>query len=406
MAHVVSITDTNSTITLTSGDYFLTGFVPSRPRLRDGVYQDVAETIELFIDASSTTAAQDAVNDIEKMLSKALARSKTKIGYEVYLQLQMDGEAGAWRSPILNGEVEVSADAMRAWVGGKIPVRVHVLRKFYWEDTTIRTAGSGTVANNGGVIALSSSAVDGTEETPAIVQIANSSGSGKTYRNFHISNLVADAPGNFSHFNTSSSAWSVTAGTTSHEDYTINANTCIEGQGRLCNVISSITGVSSSDTVMASLTVLDSTALVTLYSTDEVELPANSLTVNLGAVPIPPGGDYGSWSEITLRISLRSVGTTVASGNVQFVMLAPNERYRFLYQRGLTTPNGGTLTDDGVEEITHNAGYSLYRTRGDFVTLLPGHPQRLLFVHDTGSGWSSSSNTSVTIQYRPRRLSV
>jgi hypothetical protein len=154
---------------------------------------------------------------------------------------------------------------------------------------------------------------------------------------------------------------------------------------------------------MAKIIVRDPTGLVTLFETDEVRVQPDDIT-NVGAVPMPPGGDYTSWSNTQIRVVLRSVNYT-GSGNVEFMQLQPSEQLRHIEQKGLSIANGAVITDDQIDGVTHAGGSDIYVTRGELM-LWPGESQRVLFAWDQSGGYVSSSTLSVSIKYRPRRLSV
>jgi hypothetical protein len=406
MAHVLSITDGSSTITLTTTNYYLSAYTPGVPRLdrRTGQYTSVTEAVDLLVYSTTTTDIQTKINDIENMLARARRRQRIGHGSDrIYLQFKLDGESDTYRSEILDGAVEVSLEGIGAWVNKNIPVRLNITRRFFWETATEKTAGSGSIDNDGGYVALSS--LDGTEPAPAKIEMTNNSGSGKDYGEFYLANLVSQAPSSFDHHYGSDQAYSLTAGGTDDIDYTIDSGTNSQGRGRYFNVLTNLSNVTlSTQDVMVKAIIRDSTGLVTLFETDEVRVSPDSLT-NVGAVPIPPGGDYTSWDGTQLRLTFRSINYT-GSGNVELMQLQPSEQLRHIEQKGLSIPNGSTVVDDQIEGVTRAVGSDIYVARGALM-LWPGESQRVLFAWDEAAGGYDSSDTlSVSIKYRPRRLSV
>ena len=132
MAHLVSLTDGTTTISLADGSScFIERYTPRAPELSvtegatpatssggsgqpvDAVtYRNVTEAADLFLRSSTTALLQTLVRSIEAMLEKAHRRQRLGVGPRVFWQVQLDGEAAAWRSEILTGRLVLDEDGL------------------------------------------------------------------------------------------------------------------------------------------------------------------------------------------------------------------------------------------------------------------------------------------------------
>lgn len=168
MAHALSLTDGTTTINLADGSTcFVERYTPKTPDVTTGaavrtatygeeigapLYRNVTESADLFLRATSVAALQALVRSIEAMLEKAHRRQRLRSGARVYLVVQVDGEASAWRSEIVSGRLVLAEDALRWWPGKAVEAQLIIQRRPYFEgaEVELELSTSNQAAATGG----------------------------------------------------------------------------------------------------------------------------------------------------------------------------------------------------------------------------------------------------------------
>lgn len=453
MAHSLSITDGTTTVSLSSSNIFLMGYVPTAPDMQESsifanggdggevlpIYGNVQDTVEIMFENSSKTALQAQVNTINRLLNLAKHRQTKRTGDKVYLKLTVDGDSDTYRSEVLGGKLELGEDSLRHYANIKVQARLYISRRYYWEgddETELQLSKSSVSATTGGVtiynhddggsghdnwVQIAAAQVDGELPCPLRLTLTNNSGSSQGYRTFHIGTNAFSDPSNFTH---------IIEGEDAESGGTVTSDSSCSGGSKLVNnswtgtnlVQFSISGSQLSKTEgrwfrllmrLASLTstcyirpeIRDGNGLITLYAGEEVLISSDVPIIDLGSVPLPPSAANVSWSQMRLTLVMRAVGT--ASIQIDYVELMPTDSYATFTQLGYAITNGSIVTIDGIEGAIHSAGFPIYSAPLPTVWVWPNKLQRLIFTHDENTGPVSIDNTiSVRAYYRPRRLTI
>lgn len=437
MPHVLNLYDGTTTITLASGTCILGHYVPQAPKKAG---EPVTEPIEVTITGASTTAMQTAKEAIDRMFEAARLRAESEDGPRIFLQYQPIGDATLWRSEILDGRVEPGSEAMTTWSNAKMGARLIVTRAPFFEGALTQaplTNGNGTNNTSGLTVwahddstsgednyaGIASGVIGGAMPTPAMIYLANATGSGQIYANFYIANNMFDT--SMAHIiegeDRQASYGTVGSGSpysngqyliysvngTSGVLWDLSSTTMQKLAGRHMRLMAKMPSFSTSPPIYVRPYIKDATGLVTLRRGQEVKLSVDdNYFQDLGVLPFPPGGNNPAVGSATLYLEFRT--SQLETIHTDFMQLTPADplRFRHFVQRGLTIPNGGTIIDDGIErQIYYASGGASYEPKTLPLHLWPGVAQRLYFLHD-GYGATVDWKLNVKVYYRPRRETV
>lgn len=453
MAHALSITDGTTTISLSTSNILLLGYVPMSADMQDTaqfvsggdggeilpVYANVTETIEILFENTSKTALQAQVASVNRLLYLAKHRQTRRTGSKVYLLFTVDGDSDTYRSEVLSGRLELGEDSMKHYANIKMQARLYINRRYYWENNSeveLQLSKSNVSATTGGVtiynhddsgtghdnwVQIAAAQVDGELPAPLRLTMTNNSGSSQAYASFYIGTNAFSDPANYTHIVEGESA---TSGGTTASDATCSGGSRLNNNswtgtnliqlpltgtqlqktdGRWFRVLMRIVSLTSSCYITPQIR--DNNGLITLYSGNEVLVNSNASIIDLGAVPLPPSAANVSWDDMKLTLSMRAVGT--AGIQIDFVCLMPTDSYANFKQLGYNIPNGDSIVIDGVENVIHSEGWPIYSAPMPTVWIFPNKLQRLIFLHDETTGPPSIDNTfSVRAYYRKRRLTI
>lgn len=451
MAHVYSLTDGTTTVTLdqsngimvTGGDILAAPEISTREltneqsdggEIPNATYRNVTGTIELLFVGASTANLQSLARSVEALLQTARRRQQQRVGPRVYLQLQLDGEASAWRTEILNGALRFAGEALQQWITKKPEAQLIITRRFFWEGTEkeLQLSANGQSAATGGRtidnntanwLQIASSQIGGVLPAPVRLELTNANAVSVGYRNFYIGLNAFSDPANFPHImegearksgsGTITADASCSGGNYNNYSFTntgamywaLSATLLRDTMGRRVRILARFFGWSGAD-IYVTPQIRDSSNVAILYSGDEVKLPASYGTqiIDLGTVPLPPGGYYNLFAVQTLALAVRATGA--ASIQLDFMQLTPLDSYRQFAQRGMLITAGGTITDDNMEEITHAGGSPIYSPKAGPLMVYPNVTQRLLILQDTGSASDIAHNFTARAYIRERRLTI
>ena len=462
--HVLSVTDGNSTLVLTADPWFLTDYTMSYPqRSSTGEYEPIAETIELHVSGSgSTTAVQTRVNALEVYLQRARQRQETGSGAKIYLQIKIANEEYTWRSELLEGEVEIQTDTLKAWGQAFALIRVHVMRRHFWEgaETLARfvqqytgqgttevsvsnftSTASGNQTRN--FIEFSSTQIQGVLPTPAIIRQSNTSGSApsRSYTEMQIALGKFREPHNFQHMyegESASGAGSVITDASSangrHRRIATSSTTQLcawsmrvrsEFTERTYRVIGRFSSYTGPSNIYVRPLISYQTGAADIWVGEEVLLPVSSTAssfVDLGVVPIPLLPIRSTVGVMQIKLSFRSL--SAGTINLDYIQLTPTDGYRILRPASILVAKNSAIIDNGVDELSYlgtpiipgellddlDSGVDLYSPldagTGDYIHLYPGIGQRLYFLRTRTDGAPISDALNVKVYYRPRRLTI
>lgn len=453
MAHVYSLTDGTTTVTLDQANgAMVTGFTLDAPEtttreltsealdggeIPNATYRNVTQTIELLFIGASTTALQTIIRSIENLLYLARRRQLTKAGARVYLQVQLDGEASVWRSEILNGALRLGEEALQQWINKKPEAQLTITRRFYWEgpekelqlSTSSQSAATGgrTIANTDDStrdnwVQIAAAQVSGVLPTPVKLTLTNTTGGSVGYRNFYIGvNAYAD-PTTLTHIIEGESRQtgygtvvansgcsngnynSYTFTDTGEMRWDLSSTLLQDTQGRWFRLLARFFGWSGTD-IYIQPRIKEINGNVPLWSGDEVKLgTSGSQIIDLGGVPLPPGGYQVAWAGHVLALTVRATGT--ATINLDFMQLTPLDSYQQVAQRGNFIINNGAVTFDNIEGLIHAGGSAIYSPKAGPLMVFPNVTQRIIVLQDTGSASNIAQTFSLRAYIRERRLTV
>lgn len=457
MAHSIAITNGVTTVSLTSSGVFLTKYTPVTPMIRtqsirgmDGddvgepVFENVTEVIELMPYSSSTSGVQTIVHGIERLIDEARQRQKRKSGAKVYLTLQIDGEGSSYRSEILTGRFEPGEEALTVWGNYQFPAKLQITRRYYWEGSLVEleistsnqgaSTGGRTIKNHDDSgtgddnwVQIAAAQVDGVLPAPVYVRLVNTTGSSQDYRHFYLATNAYSDPANFAHIiegetvesgygttssDANSSGGSIvsrTLSSTGEMHWTIPAATLVDAAGRDFRILMRMSAALSGGPLYVTPAIRDGDGLINLATGDEVRITTTSdAIVDLGTLPLPPGGYSTSWDAMRLILSLRTTVSTTIS--IDFFQLTPMDSFRRIYQRGYPVVNNAVIIDDSIEGYTvlqeGSADQPIYTVYDGPLTVFPNRLQRVIILHDEGTAAPIANQFELRLYYRPRRLSI
>ena len=449
MAHAISLTNGTTTIslyTLTGDGIFVTGWDLATAGTGKDTESEIAEGLDVLIQAGTAAALQTLVETVEGLLWAADWRRRTQMGPRVFLQVQWDGEPSAWRSEVLGGKLEV-AGTPDQWGRRKLEGTLALTRAAFWEgpETQIplsngngsnNTAGL-TVWNHDDATAghdnwahIAAGAVTGVLPAPLKLELKNTSGAAADYTNLYLANNVYSDPANFVHIlegESRASGGTVTADATSSGGsfnslyfsagpygemrWALTAAQMQRTRGRWVRLLARFTYLSGA--AMVQPLVMDSSGKVLWRGAtyQQVALPSYPL-VDLGAVPLPPGGYSAGWDGITLALRFSTTaGPGRSLANLDFLQLTPTDSQRTIRLLDSDVANNEALVDDGIEGITYvsrSGGFApLAAPRGGPLLVFPGPEQRIYVLQDEDFVEANIDRTfAVRAWYRPRRLTI
>ena len=446
MAHVISITDGATTITLTNGStYQVHEYDPQVPDMDAQLAGEVSETLEISIFGATTAAVQTNATALDRLLESARRRQAIGAGPRVYLQLQMDGDATTYRSEILNARLEPGEMVLRLWPNKMAQANLYVVRVPYWEGALTQiplTNGNGS-ANTSGLtiynhddsgtghdnyVQIAAADVAGAIPAPVKIELTNTTGSAQLYQEIFIATNAFCDPANFTHILEAETIF--TSGGSSAADancsggnyhtitgssgmtayYSLSTALLQKAQGHDFHLLMRMRNAFSAYVRPSIMTseATPSSGLV-LRRGDETEMyVAGQAIVDLGVLPLPPGGYSTAWAVELLKLVWRGSGTLTAE--VDCFALFPAVSFRRLQTiSGLGIPNNASITDDPTEGrvyCTFPSGEGPWAVaRNSPVLVWPNTLQRLYFL------WSLSDHSAPIAQtftvkawYRPRKL--
>jgi len=449
MTNTLSVTDGTTTISLTSSGVVLTSYMPKAPDFdaATGNYKDVTEPVEFLI-ADTTTANVQAKLAALDVLLQGARRAQNGRGAKTYLHFQAGADSAAWRSEILDYRLELGEDAAVGLYQARLECTLIVVRRSYWEDTTLRTLalsnGNGSGATSGLSIYnhddsgtghdnwLQIAANDVTGVLPAGCQIrlTNDIGATRTYSKIYLALNAFSDPGNFTHilegesrasggsivsdaaYYSNGQALSFTIGSggtpsTSTFVWTLPAATLQDAAGRPFRLLARFAGGLGTTTCYAEVRAANGTS--TLWRGDSVALPdLYGGLLDLGVVPLPPGGYSTAYGALTLALTF----TGIATRYLDFIQLTPMDAF-VLLECMAPCAHGEAVMYDSIEDrqyILSGATELGYVTAsGGRLLLQPGVINRLIVLQENSTGTNRgeiSESFTAMVRYRPRRLTI
>ena len=452
MAHVYTLTDGTTTISLVASGVWLENYDMKVPQDDD---KTVVDTVDIIINAATGALVQAQAQAIYAMLEAARQYQETRTGARVFVTAQLISDTDTWRAELVGGRMELAEDALAVWGNYKVRATLYLERVPYWEgaETPIPlTNTNGTnnttglaIYNNGDATSTSPTArnnhvliaaadVVGALPAPVKIELKNSTGSAQTLNAIHMANLALTSPSNFPHILEAEDR--TTGGTTISDSGCSNGiylqlTSYTSGQTVVWNLSTTLLQKSvgrwfrlllaikyrtathaQSETVQAEI--LDSTGAFVVASGPEVSIstvaPGPYPLTDLGAFPLPPGGYDSAWGALKLRLTFRLASGT-ATTQLDFIQITSTDSYRVLDMRPTAIANNALVVDNGLDRLAYvetsgaRAPYAF--PRGAPLMVWPGKLQRVYILADMPSGGINIDlKWLVRMWYRPRRVSV
>lgn len=432
--HTISLTDGTTTITLTSGAYLVTEYAMTTAGAAAQPEATVTESLELLITGANTGALRDNWRAVEALLELAALRQRTGAGARVWLQVLLHGETTTWRSEIVSAKLEPER-AVAAYSRLKAPATLAFERKAFWEEATeteLQLSATGQTAATGGRIVynrindnwvqIAAAQIGGTlpaafrlsirsvyalMTAPQIYAAVNAFYDPVNFA--HIIEGEAAASGGTTQAVTGTSGGSVRrfSLTTAVQAcrWTVPAATLQKAAGRPVRLLLKVEDLTAGG-VFLQAKLSYSTDVTALAQTDEVYVSAGGRqVVDLGALPLPPGDVGAAYSDLSLRLYMRTA-TGTSTLDVDFWQLTPVDGYRsYRLVAPVNLAQNDYVIDDGMAELVYVDGaitVPLLAAWGAPLRLWPGRINRLLVLLNQ----TANHYTSVRLYYRARKVSL
>lgn len=421
----VRLTDGTTTITLTSGAYEGVRYSPVAATVDEALAPGffVSESIWVRV-AGTASEIQAARYAVGRLLSTARRwRQSGRLG-RVYVEVQAYSGADWYRSEIVAGAPRADDQpVLRRLDAGTHAMQIEFERRPYWEGpSTALTWGAGaastaTITNGDGspynAADVTADSIAGELPAPVALRVRNNEGSALSWRRFHVANLGEPGFGTNQHqvaAGTAASSW--TPNTTHSNLRWICALS--DTQIGLCDglpfrvvatFVSSSVGVYYRAAVYAAI----GGAYQLLANGPEVHNGASGPLemLDLGVLPIPPGGELSATSGVVVVISARH--GAAGSATLDHVQLLPADEYVALEQSGFqAAANVEMVLDEVQDRVYLDAGpnYNIVQKRGGPLVVVPGRANRLAVLFDESGGYTPGRSMILSGSYRPRRLSI
>ena len=418
MATAISLYDGTTTINLT----LASGYLPEDYKMDSCDFAklddpEITASIDLLITSTTGLLVQALVNAVELMAMAAFRRQQKPASFpKVFLQLQMDGEANTWRAEIIDCKLKPGDDFLRNWFAFSQKATLLITHKAFEgprkelsissNGNSAATGGRSITNNANNWIGIAGSQVGGVLPTPVELQLTNTSGGTRNYRHFFLATNAFSDPANFSHRISGGSVTLSASGSTYTGEIQVALSSTVmqDTQGRSFRPIIRITTLGGP--VYCRPELQDSTGNIPLTpDTKEVYIPAISTAfIELDSIPLPPGGNYASWSDTAFSLLFRGAGAYAIT--VESTQLTPTDSYQYIAQIGNSIANNVIVTFDNIEEIYHSGGYMYYSNKAGRLRVWPGQTQRILILQDEGGSSTTTQTMSVRAYIRERRLTV
>jgi hypothetical protein len=449
MAHSAWLTDGDTTVQLASTNAMLVNYTPrsgeptAPGRASDGEwigtawYPFVTETLELYLYAASKSALQDVQRSIERLLHRARERQAHHAGARVYLHLKVDAETNDWRSEVIGGNLELDESALAVFANVGYEARLHITRRTWWEEdassatalsvssaaTTSATTSGASITNtyDSNWVQIAAAQINGSLPTPVKLSIKNTVAGSEFYSTVWVQNNVYWSPATADVWMTGAESRAATGslsltnptGLTADIDWNIATARLDAFLGAYCRVLMVIDIPGSGAQAVPYVQWGGSSASTALHIWEGAWVDVAAEVVDLGLVPLPPGGYTTGYDDLYLGVGFRYTGSW--SATVQYIQFVPVNSERrvkqILFTENSLAQNEYVVIDDMEGEVYHLETSSdklpTYSARGGPLWLYPGMINRLYITSMGENGAFDLTRTAlVTADYKPRRLTI
>lgn len=451
---ILRVGDTSAQdVSLVSGGVFINNYAMNSPdvsqqalqNLGDGnglsvpAWSNVTESIDIHISAASALLVADKIKAIERLLDLARQSTTGWLDDRLYLLAQFAQDTEAWRSQILAAKLQLHAPTDHIWHNYATGTII-LTRRYYWETEAVKaiamtsgptgtpTTGYVTVYNaddthatNRNWFQMAADQIEGSIPAPAKLNIKNNSGSARAIGTLYLGNYVfanpttvdpifraEDLAGSDTTIDTTETNafyWSLANG---------NLTDAFKGQfGRVIAVFSDRPEPTTLLRAALQFRGLSPVIAIDLALGEQVLASVTDYLVDLGGIPIPPGG---FWTNIGTSLYLAIKGraaTGTDTVGIDWAQVFPSGAGRYRVIKSIFNndiENGDEIIDDGPEDAVYGVisgdNVPLYRPYFSPLYLWPGKINRLRMIIGGGVVMEAGQAWQVKATYRPRRLSL
>lgn len=422
---LLRITDGTTTVTL-SGDggvILQASYVPSRGEPGGTVTEDAQVVLE-----GTASQVQAKVRAVQQLFRTAARWQGSGRLERVYVEYQHEGDASAWRAEVLDGGVEWVDDPMQrrfsaSQAVGSVMI-VSWTRRSEWEGaSTALTWGAGaastaSITNGDGspynATDVTSGSIAGELPAPIALRIKNSAGTDVAWREFHVANLGEAGFSTNQHILTAATAASSWDPYSTHSNLrwicAVSSTVLAKCQGMPFRVIATLASASAGVYFRAAVYAnLDGAYQQLAYGPERYAGDiAAQLVLDLGVLPVPPGGEDSATAGVAIVITARHAA--VGAATLDHVQLLPAAEYVRLEQTGFSAEANDELVLDEVQRRVYaddgTSHYNIALRRGAPLVVVPGRANRIAVLFRESSGYTPGRAMTLSGSYRPRRLTL
>jgi len=455
MAHTLSITDGTTTVTLSSGNQYLSRYTPETAWNNE----DVSERVMVGFTGATITDALTTLRTISTLFEQARRWDKYKTGPRVFINFDPGATGTAYRSLLRGGNLNLNEKTLKEhWGGRNLELELEWTRQGFWEGpetalsmTSFATALNTTVSimnksdSDGGnyVTIASTDIVLGDMPAPMKLTVTNTSPTTDGFADItdlYVFHNADSGPSTFAHVIEGESSTDITGtGTTDTTSsnyayaalswvgttdtflarYTVsNIQVDAMAGGRFALIAAQSVSVSSSaDTKYLSVRLITTSFDAWYYTGQKTQISndGNNYYTFIDVLRVPPSlQTETTFDTLYLELWGYAPSTDTHTYPLDYLMLAPisadNGWLRVKFT-GAAVSYGVVYNEkivvneyDGSTYILSSgnlkkAVVSLY---GGPILLIPNKTQRLYFLANVPSGNIRTQAMTVSISYRPR----
>ena len=369
-----------------------------------GTGATVTETADVAFNGDNALLKTKA-NTIERLLDQAKYSHLPTVYVEYHHQIT----GYPYRSPIVGGRVTWSEERplREVYQGSAFGVMSVVFeRANYWESTLSIYLGVTVIknGNTGQYNYMSLPDIQGTLPAPLLVQMTNNNGTSLATSKFYLATDLGIGFSSNQHMLSGSSfSW---PGATTHSTRlftaAIPAALLEKTQGEQMHILAGFSSLVASNLYLrAGIYTSIGGIHILAHAGNEKEVGPRKL-INLGVLPIPPGGVANA----DVALALTGYSTTSGSATLDFIQVVPAKNALELTQTGYNLTASAFIYDDGIEqESYYGTGgnrYNIINRSGGPIMVYPGRTNRLFILFDEGGSFNQGRNLLVNVNYRPR----
>lgn len=451
MAHTLSITDGTTTITLTSGNQYLSHYVPETAV--NG--EDLRETLTVGFTGATINDAISTIRSLSALFEQARRWGQYKTGARVFVNFDPGATGTAYRSLLRGGNIDLNEKTLKEhWGARNLELKIDWIRQGFWEGpetaismTSFATALNTTVTVNnksdtdmGNYVTIASTDITlGDLPAPMKLTITNAQPTSDSYGSIYeayVFHNVDSNPTTFNHWIEAESSSDVVAPTT--DIYSSNyayctkswstdvdelmlrwtvANTQVDamagGRFAVFAIISSA-GTTDASAKYFSVKINAPQYSGYLYSGGKTQWGVSTTYPwYIDTIRVPPSLQATTtFSSLFLELWAYSPTTNIHTFGLDALFVAPISADNGWMKIAHVSGNGFGAAynekivvneyDDLLYHEVSNQKIAAFGMYGGPIMLVPNKTQRLYFLCSVPTAYVRFQSMSINISYRPR----